>query len=319
MKDNVSYEWINLIKGVGIILIVIGHVLSGPIRDFLYMFHVPLFFFLSGYLYKKNTSFKDVLSKKFLSLILPYFVYFVLLSTSLLVIEVIKDRDIKVINNIFTKVFYGGIDLTGWFSVFWFVTSLFFTLLIGCLIVKVRVTYSLCIALVFLILAYIQAYYAPNLPFVFGLNTILYCFPIFYAGHLYSRYKISVSFKKLSIFTFLLFVLYLSYPTIFYTDIKASKYGFPILTFVISMVFVLFIFELFKKHSEFIDLRMLSKIGIASMTIMYLHQAVQITLRYQVGVESELLVIFSSIIICMLCHSFFKRNKITRRVFLGQR
>ncbi len=318
MKENASYKWVDLIKGVGIILIVAGHVLSGPIRDFLYMFHVPLFFFLSGYLYKTSTTFRNVFSKKFISLIVPYTFYFILLSSSLLIIEIVKDRDIKVINNIFTKVFYGGIDLTGWFSVFWFVTSLFFTLLIGSLLVKIRVVYTLIIALVFLILAYTQAFYAPNLPFIFALNTVLYCFPIFYAGHIYSKYNMSISFKKLSGLTMLSLILYLAYPELFYTDIKESKYGLPILTFVMSMVFVLFIFEFFKKYSDLIKLKILSHIGVASMTIMYLHQAVQITLRHQIGITNELLVILLSISFCMMCQFIFNQNKVTRKIFLGQ-
>ena len=44
---------ISALKGVGITLMVIGHSGINPsIGHWIYMFHMPLFFFLSGYLFK---------------------------------------------------------------------------------------------------------------------------------------------------------------------------------------------------------------------------------------------------------------------------
>lgn len=43
----------SIIKGIGIILMVIGHALNlGMIRDIIYLFHMPLFFITTGYLFK---------------------------------------------------------------------------------------------------------------------------------------------------------------------------------------------------------------------------------------------------------------------------
>lgn len=42
-------EWIDVLKGIGIILVVIGHVnTKGFLVQWLYTFHMPLFFALSG-------------------------------------------------------------------------------------------------------------------------------------------------------------------------------------------------------------------------------------------------------------------------------
>jgi fucose 4-O-acetylase-like acetyltransferase len=40
-----------MVKGIAIVLVVIGHSLplDNGARIFIYMFHVPLFFFVSGY------------------------------------------------------------------------------------------------------------------------------------------------------------------------------------------------------------------------------------------------------------------------------
>ena len=60
-------EWVDNIKGMAILLVVIGHVIDGfelngiygsakyawNTIDLIYSFHMPLFFMISGYLYRK--------------------------------------------------------------------------------------------------------------------------------------------------------------------------------------------------------------------------------------------------------------------------
>ena len=44
-------HWIDALKGIGIILVVIGHVsLGNNLVKWIYSFHMPLFFALSGYM-----------------------------------------------------------------------------------------------------------------------------------------------------------------------------------------------------------------------------------------------------------------------------
>lgn len=70
---------IDLAKTFGIALVVLGHV-SGSgestgllgIRHFLYQFHVPLFFFLSGYCSKEEEAWKTFVIKKIRRLYLPF-------------------------------------------------------------------------------------------------------------------------------------------------------------------------------------------------------------------------------------------------------
>ena len=48
-------ENVSLAKGLGIILMVLGHTgFSYYGNGFIYMFHMPLFFFLSGYFLKRS-------------------------------------------------------------------------------------------------------------------------------------------------------------------------------------------------------------------------------------------------------------------------
>ena len=49
-------EWIDACRGAGILIVVLGHC-NPPFNKLIYSFHMPLFFILSGYLYKNK---KDV-------------------------------------------------------------------------------------------------------------------------------------------------------------------------------------------------------------------------------------------------------------------
>lgn len=46
-------QWADILKGIGAILVVIGHLVlyEGNAKVYIYSFHMPLFFFISGYLY----------------------------------------------------------------------------------------------------------------------------------------------------------------------------------------------------------------------------------------------------------------------------
>jgi len=72
-------KWIDIAKAIGISFVVMGH-LQNPenINTFIYSFHMPLFFFLSGLTFKDGQIFKDYLTKKIRTIVIPYFLYAIL-------------------------------------------------------------------------------------------------------------------------------------------------------------------------------------------------------------------------------------------------
>lgn len=54
MNITPRYNQISVAKGVGIILVIFAHSFSFPnlLTNFICLFHMPLFFFLSGYCFK---------------------------------------------------------------------------------------------------------------------------------------------------------------------------------------------------------------------------------------------------------------------------
>lgn len=76
MQTNIRpmrFQWIDMAKGLGILLMILGHMHVGQsIRDFIYSFHMIMFVMISGYLYKEDTALKNYLPRKVRTLLIPY-------------------------------------------------------------------------------------------------------------------------------------------------------------------------------------------------------------------------------------------------------
>lgn len=91
MMNQTRIAYLDSMKGLAILLVVIGHVMQfsfgknpSDVVTMLSIFHMPIFFYISGYLlYKEPSSFKDMitrLAKRAASLLVPYFVFLALWS-----------------------------------------------------------------------------------------------------------------------------------------------------------------------------------------------------------------------------------------------
>lgn len=67
--------WMDELKGFGMCCVILSHMtIPKPIVHAIFSFHMPLFFFASGYLYRQNISGRWVL-RKLDSLLIPYLIY----------------------------------------------------------------------------------------------------------------------------------------------------------------------------------------------------------------------------------------------------
>lgn len=72
------FEYLDIAKGVGILLVVWGHILLvGPSHRVIYAFHMPLFFLISGMLFKREkfNSIIDFIGKRAKRLLIPFAIY----------------------------------------------------------------------------------------------------------------------------------------------------------------------------------------------------------------------------------------------------
>lgn len=110
-------EWVDALKGMGILFIVISHVLGSP-----YLFHVPLFFLLSGFLYRPAPA-GYYLRHSALRLMAPYVIYMTVISLPWLrgYIEYGKEFD-------WLNLFVGGSCLPYECCPLWFIPVLWISL-----------------------------------------------------------------------------------------------------------------------------------------------------------------------------------------------
>ena len=74
MRDNST----SIAKAIGIILMVIGHAgCPDLLHNFIYQFHIPLFFFFSGYCFKDKhlSDFRTYIRRKFTGIYIPFVKY----------------------------------------------------------------------------------------------------------------------------------------------------------------------------------------------------------------------------------------------------
>lgn len=74
MEKMKRIEWIDTAKGIGILAVIMGHCIRAPypFAFAAYIFHVPLFFILSGFLFSSDENFEAFFIKKVRWLLIPY-------------------------------------------------------------------------------------------------------------------------------------------------------------------------------------------------------------------------------------------------------
>ena len=99
-------EFIDIAKGIGILLVVMGHndfaLVSPFLYKFIYAFHMPLFFFVSGMFFKSEVPFLKLLRRRFDTLLKPYIaiiliIFFMTLSFTKVNFDISTARVIKAI------------------------------------------------------------------------------------------------------------------------------------------------------------------------------------------------------------------------------
>lgn len=209
VQDGCRDESFDILKGIAIIFVIMGHCNVGPLRAFIFSFHMPLFFFITGYFLKTRPLNKEIaLSLK--RIIIPYIFSFV----CVFVITAIRNYsenawgDTSYTKNIVVKFllgFKGGAVpdwIDGTIMTFWFLWAMFWARsLVVFLLNKIQSLKILC--LFFLVLGLLGNFLGENI-------FIPYCIPLgmcaagfIYVGHLINQYKLLESANLFKFFPFL--------------------------------------------------------------------------------------------------------------------
>lgn len=115
MKSE-QWKWVDIAKGIGIILVFLGHFnIPDTLRAEIYTFHMPLFFFLSGVVFNGHKPINRFLGDEAKRMIVPYycwaFFYFVLFK---LLVQIVRGQGVNIGKDVYTYLTMGRKD-TIWF------------------------------------------------------------------------------------------------------------------------------------------------------------------------------------------------------------
>lgn len=186
--DN-RIEWIDIAKGIGIILVIAGHCFYLGYSYPLYAFHMPLFFFLSGLLFKdKNEGFVDFFKSKSNSLMRPWLI--ILFISFLVCLAIPQWRKEITLTAVLSDLYTANTNVFQNSSL-WYLVCFYFMLLIFFFVNKIKRTPVT--ALVFIIIAvgllWIKVLLdRTNLPFnrlPFKIDSALIALVFFYVAYSY--------------------------------------------------------------------------------------------------------------------------------------
>jgi fucose 4-O-acetylase-like acetyltransferase len=320
--------WIDCWKGIAIITVVVSHIVE-PVSKYLFWFHMPLFFFMSGYLYKNKYDYFTFFKRKFFHLLIPYVSFLVLFSSREYVsyiLNILQQRRNDLINEIFKFTFdlmYGGQNLTGSFGIFWFITCLFFTQqLYNFLYSKFGTNrpVMIIIMLTSYSLAMINFWFMANVSFPWSINVVAMALPFYWIGHMAA--SSSINYVKGAILSVIILVaaFVIDWTVLDLTfNMKYIRYGILIFNVVIALAGIIVTQQLAKIiHKKNSLGNALSEIGKASMIIMYLHQIIQLNMNKTPILSHITIRLIAGLLIPFIIYRIMSHYSIMRKFFLGE-
>lgn len=259
--------WIDALKGFGIIMVMVGHVISNQsmFSKGIYAFHMPLFFFLSGYVYNTGSSGTAKISRRICSLGVPYVFY----SLLFYFLGLASENLYSILGGCFSDILIGkGISVT------WFLCALLFVDLLGGLIVRSFKTTSIILtASIAGLIALLFAQYSKGC-FV-SINIILAMLPFWCVGYIIKLHGIlgKIFNVQKGYFCLIVIVLCLTFFCFIINDlvnVKTCEYGKIYLFYPIEFSGVFLLMLIAQRIPEFCN-KMLAYFGMRSLLYMVLH------------------------------------------------
>lgn len=320
--------WLDIAKGILIILVVMGHSIAGPFYDlnnpidYVYLFHMPAFFMISGYLHKSNNiPITAQIYKKIKRLLLPYFIYLIIINVPQIFISLMKTKSLKATLSSLGKLLYGGQYLNSTSGVLWFLTCLLFIEIIFILLDKyvIKSQIKIFIICLFYIVAHLQAWFFSGmaLPLAIDISFIAisyFAFGVYCKEYIFHKANFILSFMLVVIFVALRMVNRIDYGL----ELWGHHYINFFLDFIIPILFSIVIFNISKKIEKIKFANILAELGRYTLPIMCLHiitnKVVQkVTINYGV----ILFICIGVIVPFLIAKYIFKKSKLLNALFIG--
>jgi len=274
---NSDITWVNNLKVLGIAAVILGHI-NNPFNEFIYSWHMPLFFILSGFFIKTDKNLIDLISKDWKRLMIPYFIF----SALAIAIESVKRFGLRretldYINELQAVFVWMDMEhlINSYAFVLWFLPTLFFSKIFYYLVVKKisNLLFQLCVFIsLFLFSFYI------NLPFALSnaMNSVVWIFigVILFkiSNNSFKINNVTIHFKviaSLSALTIVGMYLYTGIPSL---DMSKLRYEQIILNlFWASSLVVLLIWFTKTLQEKRVESELLKLWGSGTMMLFILH------------------------------------------------
>ena len=271
MVDKNSHErfvWLDWMKFFGIYFIVLGH-FSPKYDEFIYVFNVPLFFIISGFLMKRENTFKLFLKKNIYNLILPMIIAVVL---NYFYVVVVFDGNKDDILYVIYSIIIGNHEYLG---ACWFIYTLFIMKTMYQILPPPFCKYfSMAI---FAILTIIAIYLFNNdLFYANSVVNVCLSYQFFYVGFILKKYKTwlnNLKSKKIlcSLFFISVLIVYLCGRFNGKVFIFNNSYGEYFIPYLLGGVFGTVAIYVVSKWLNKIELSLVSDISVGSIIIVGLH------------------------------------------------
>lgn len=282
MERNRTFD---VLKGIAIVLVIIGHLPGLPhfLHNFIYSFHMPLFFFVSGWFYKEKSGLAYIKADS-RRLLLPYYIT-VFLFLLWWFVRACFRHDYRLFLNTVIVYLYGSeiladdgcsqyVPFTGDNSIpigpIWFILSMFCCRQLYNVIRMRNIVLKLILVLMLSYIAYIIANYFYQLPFgilpgICGMTFYAIGYYVKNYGDLINKYK-----YFLMIFGFVIFVYCNLYSSLSMVVCHYEKYPLDIIAGCFGTWF-LYVFSklICNKFSK--TRKVFSWLGINSMAILFFH------------------------------------------------
>lgn len=278
---------IDIIKAIGIISVVLSHTFDYGTRprNFLFIFHLPLFFIVSGYLYKNSKDPWSFIGKKlssFLKLYLLYNIIFLVFHNLFFKMGILENSSLYnlrdfVVNFLNFFLFQSSESFSG---PMWFVPVLFVSLVIYNFITHFIYRENIFKSEIYrtwaVVFCALLGFYLNSRHINIGLNyqSCFLIMPFIHFGQLFKLYFKDKIKPDIVISIFLLLNSIGFFMNVGGSvDIAFGYYWHPILFFIIptALVYVIYTFSYYVSHRENIISRVLAFIGCNSFHIMALH------------------------------------------------
>ncbi|MFF2092865.1 acyltransferase family protein [Paenibacillus sp. NPDC058174] len=315
-------KWIDVARGLSIILVVMGHAGNDVINHYLGWFRMPLFFLVSGLLFKEVPAgaYWNWAWRRIKFFMIPYCAYGICIA----LLVAVRLRDPMSIPHDLLLLAYGGTVLGGWYGVFWFITCL----LVVHLLMGYLSRFSLKTAAIAVAVCYAAAHAVSMSPMAkwdipWNADVALMAIVFFFLGYagktvLPGLLERGTAFIPSLMIWFIAAGLNIGGLWQLRIDMKAKLYNQPVLDFIVPVACVLVVLQLCYWLSRYKAANVLAFLGTVTIAIMYLHVPINIVLEYGLGLKYGTLVFTAvGVIIPLGIAWLMSQSQLLSKLFLG--